>query len=171
MPDVGAFIANNYGAVADRSTLTFDQVSSGRGFVVDNVSITPLAVFDTLIRMRASNEQLFRLYGIIFRSLASVSASKVINSSVRVHNTPFIAKLVLQTVYLPPYVAYSDMENDLTSRFNLPFIKPCHMSAVEQVMRQPKSSTLRTACAANHLSDCNTETKHPVWCVWRRRQE
>jgi hypothetical protein len=40
------FLANNNYAVADRITLTFDQVSSRKDFVVDNVSITPLALFD-----------------------------------------------------------------------------------------------------------------------------
>jgi hypothetical protein len=39
----GVFIANSYNAVADKSTLTFDQVSSGKDFVIDDVSITPLA--------------------------------------------------------------------------------------------------------------------------------
>jgi hypothetical protein len=39
----GVFIASTYDAVADKSTLTFDQVASGKDFIIDDVSITPLA--------------------------------------------------------------------------------------------------------------------------------
>ena len=39
----GVFIGNNYDAVADKITLTFDQVISTKDFVIDDVSITPLA--------------------------------------------------------------------------------------------------------------------------------
>jgi hypothetical protein len=40
----GVFIGNNYDAVANKITLTFDQVSSTKDFVIDDVSITPLAI-------------------------------------------------------------------------------------------------------------------------------